>query len=52
MPLYPDNMVKILLKAFHKTAGKQNIDIHIVPVSIDYERMFNVGYLSEEIIQG
>lgn len=51
MPLYPDNMVKILLKAFHRLE-KLNLDIHIVPTSIDYERIFDVSYLSNEIIKG
>ena len=44
-------MVKILLKSI-QNIQKMTYDVHLVPVSIDYERVFDLQYLSDEILAG
>ena len=51
MPLYPDQSIKILLKSF-ENLQKCKYDIRIIPVCINYDRLFDSSYLSNEIISG
>lgn len=51
LPLYPDNMIKILLKSY-LAMKKHKYDIKIVPVCINYDRIFDSKYLSTEISRG
>jgi glycerol-3-phosphate O-acyltransferase len=49
--MYPDNMIKLLLKSY--IGLKQyKYDFKIVPVSIEYDRIFDSNYLSTEIKRG
>lgn len=45
--MFPDNMVKNILKSFNNLK-KLNKNIQIVPVSINYERLFDASYLADE----
>lgn len=51
MPLYPDNMIKLLLKSYIGLKQYQ-YDIKVVPVCIEYDRIFDSKYLSTEIRRG
>ena len=44
-------MIKMILKAF-SNISKLKYDIHIVPVAINHDRIFDSGYLSDEILEG
>ena len=44
-------MVRQLIKV-HLQLKKMKYNMHIVPVSINYERIFDVRYLAEDTIQG
>lgn len=46
-PLYPDYMVKNVLKAFNNVKKLTN-NIKLVPVCINYERLFDASYLADE----
>ena len=50
-PFYPENMVKNILKSYNNLQiYKQNIKL--VPVCINYERVFEEQYLTTEAITG
>ena len=50
-PFYPENMVKNILKSYHNLQiYKQNIKL--IPVCINYERVFEEQYLTTEAITG
>lgn len=51
MPLYPDQSIKILLKTCEKLR-KSKYDIKVVPVCINYDRLFDSAYLSNEVVSG
>lgn len=51
LPLYPDNMIKLLLKSY-LGLKKYQYDIKLVPVCIEYDRIFDSRYLSTEIQSG
>jgi len=49
MPLYPDQSIKILLKTF-ENLKKCMFDIKIIPVCINYDRLFDSAYLSNDVV--
>ncbi len=51
MPLCPDPSIKILLKTF-ENLRKGKYDIKIIPVCINYDRLFDSAYLSNEVVSG
>ena len=51
MPIFADNSIKLLLKSF-KNLKKMKYDIRIVPVCINYDRVFEASNLSNEMISG
>lgn len=51
MPLYPDTSIKMLLKAYLALKKFQH-DIKIVPVFIEYDRIFDSKYLSTDTETG
>lgn len=51
MPLYPDQSIKILLKTCEKLR-RSKYDIKVVPVCINYDRLFDSAYLSNEVVSG
>jgi glycerol-3-phosphate O-acyltransferase len=51
LPMYPDNMIKLILKSY-LGLKKYQYDIKLVPVCIEYDRIFDSKYLSTEIQRG
>lgn len=51
LPLYPENSVKMLLHSFNNLK-RLKYDIKIVPVCINYDRLFEASYLANEMISG
>jgi glycerol-3-phosphate O-acyltransferase len=51
LPLYPDTSIKLLLKSY-LGLKKFQYDIKIVPISIEYDRIFDSKYLSTQTHQG
>ena len=51
MPVFSDNSIKLLLKSF-KNLRRMKYDIRVVPVCINYDRIFEASYLANEMISG
>ena len=51
MPLYADTSIKLILKSY-LGLKKFQYDIKIVPISIEYDRIFDSKYLSTEVHEG
>jgi len=51
MPQRPDNMIKSLIKVSHQLK-KMKISLKIVPVTINYDRVFDVNWFAEETMTG
>lgn len=51
MPIYPEMSIQMLLKA-HKKMQSLKYDIKIVPVCVNYDRIFDHSYLATEMISG
>ena len=51
MPVLADNSIKLLLKSF-KNLKKMKQDIRVVPVCINYDRLFEASHLANEMISG
>jgi len=49
--VYPEKSVKWLLKAY-ANLKTQNLDIQVVPVCINYDRLFDIRFLASEMISG
>lgn len=49
--MYAENSVKLLLKSV-QNLKKLKYDIKIVPVSMQYDRIFEASYLANEMISG
>ena len=46
-------MIKLLLKSFYNLKqGENKLDVFIVPVCHSYDRLFDVKYLANEMING
>lgn len=50
-PLYPDNSIRLLLKAYQRLR-KYKYNIHLVPVCMNYDRLFDASYLANEMVSG
>ena len=50
-PLNADMMIKMVLKA-HRNLQKLKYDIKIVPVCINYDRIFDISFLVGEMVTG
>ena len=50
-PLNPDMMIKMVLKAY-RNLQKLKYDIKIVPVCINYDRIFDISFLVGEMVSG
>ena len=51
LPLTADSSIKLLLKS-HTNLQKLKLDIKVVPVCINYDRIFEASYLANEMISG
>lgn len=51
MPILAENSIKLLLKSYNNLQ-KLKYDIKIVPVCINYDRLFEASYLANEMISG
>lgn len=51
MPVFGEMSTKLLIKSFHNLQ-KFKYDIHVVPVCINYDRIFEASYLANEMISG
>ena len=50
-PLYPDNSIRLLLNAYLRLM-KYKYNMYVVPVSINYDRLFDAGHLASEMVSG
>jgi len=46
-PLMADNSIRLLLNAF-QTMQKYKHNVYLVPISINYDRIFDASYLANE----
>ena len=51
VPIQAENSIKLLLKSFNNLT-KLKHDVKIVPVCINYDRIFEASYLANEAISG
>jgi len=51
VPLYPDTMIKILIKT-QRHLEKVKLKLKIIPVCINFDRVFDVDWFAEEVLKG
>jgi len=51
LPIYPEMSIQMLIKAHLKMVNLK-YDIKIVPVCVNYDRIFDQSYLATEMISG
>lgn len=49
-PTTPDISVEWLMQAYHSSLKKEGKNIHLLPVAINYDRLFEIRNLAQEIV--
>lgn len=51
-PTVSDISVEWLMQAYHSSLNKDGKNIHLIPVAINYDRLFEIRNLATEIVSG
>ena len=51
-PTVPDISIEWLMQAYLTTLQREGKNIHLVPIAINYDRLFEIRNLATEIVSG